>query len=104
MEPPGLVQLEREVDLQIERYNCGLERLTCDLLLINDEQNPKPNELEPPHSLTHDPAPSADGDECQSAARPFIEDEASRDESDKTVNNQLIVAHINRSVSTIRCY
>lgn len=26
MEPPGLVQLEREVDLQIERYHCGLER------------------------------------------------------------------------------
>lgn len=25
MEPPGLVQLEREVDLQIERYHCGLE-------------------------------------------------------------------------------
>lgn len=25
MEPPGLVQLEREVDLQIERYHCGLD-------------------------------------------------------------------------------
>jgi len=89
MEPPGLVQLEREVDLQIERYNCSLDQMTSDLLFINDhDENPKPNE-----PLT-DPFDDA-GDECQSAAKPLIEDEASCDEADN-INNP--VAHMNRSV------
>ena len=92
MEPPGLVQLEREVDLQIERYNCSLDQMTSDLLFINDhdDENPKPNE-----PLTDPFDDGGAGDECQSAAKPLIEDEASRDEADN-INNP--VAHMNRSV------
>lgn len=93
MEPPGLVQLEREVDLQIERYNCSLDQMTSDLLFINDhDENPKSYEpLTDP--FDHD---GGAGDECQSAAKPLIEDEASCDGADN-INNP--VAHMNRSVS-----
>lgn len=37
MEPPGLVQLEREVDLQIQRYHCGLDEMTAQLLCLHPE-------------------------------------------------------------------
>lgn len=102
MEPPGLVQLEREVDLQIQRYQSGLDRMTADLLLLtpngsvpddNDDDNDGrtktdtslllPAPLTPPYS-------DDDAGPASNVTGPSESDLASANDP---------VAHLNRSVA-----
>lgn len=87
MEPPGLVQLEREVDLQIQRYNCGLDRMTADLLFLNEPTTLKPDApLTPPCDDDDD-----DGDDKPTPRGPS--EDTGSDEADTTP-----VVNLNRSV------
>lgn len=99
MEPPGLVQLEREVDLQIERYHCGLERAPAmrPLRLGRDEcandDGPDPS----------DPASILNGDQLLTAYRGGDESNADpAGPSDTDVMGQADrsppVVHLDRSV------
>lgn len=86
MEPPGLVQLEREVDLQIERYHCGLEQMTADLLLLGDENDAR--DIAPPKKpLTHS------GDDEQQTTGPSDDELIGHGGAE----NDLVI-HLNRSV------
>ena len=100
MEPPGLVQLEREVDLQIERYQCGLEQMTANLLRLRDDNdddndhvdNVDHNNHSAPQSTNEPLTPS---DDRKAIAEPSNNDVMGHDEAEQNP-----VAHLNRSVSS----
>lgn len=99
MEPPGLVQLEREVDLQIERYQCGLEQMTANLLRLRDDNddddhvdNVDHNNHSAPQTTNEPLTPS---DDRKAIAEPSNNDVMGHDEAEQNP-----VAHLNRSVSS----
>ena len=102
MEPPGLVQLEREVDLQIERYQCGLDQMTADLLLLRDDDDDDVDDRNDHnnHSVSTNDANTNEtltnsGDVGKAAVRPSNEDSMG---SESVRLNPVV--HLNRSVSS----
>ncbi|XP_046643149.1 uncharacterized protein LOC124328431 isoform X1 [Daphnia pulicaria] len=98
MEPPGLVQLEREVDLQIERYQCGLEQMTANLLRLRDDNddddhvdNVDHNNHSAPQTTNEPLTPS---DDRKAIAEPSNNDVMGHDEAEQNP-----VAHLNRSLT-----
>ena len=103
MEPPGLVQLEREVDLQIERYQCGLDQMTADLLLLRDDDDDgrvdviNSDDLNN-HSAPNEPPPLTLPDDDRKADEPSNNDVMGLEQT--AVEHIPPVAHLNRSVSS----
>lgn len=102
MEPPGLVQLEREVDLQIERYQCGLDKMTADLLLLPDDDSVHFNDHNNLSRFTPEPLTHPDGDNDEGgnkAAGPSNNDVMGHDTQPASTQNNPVVL-LNRSVSS----
>ncbi|XP_046446970.1 GAS2-like protein 1 isoform X6 [Daphnia pulex] len=100
MEPPGLVQLEREVDLQIERYQCGLEQMTANLLRLRDDNddddhvdNVDHNNHSAPQTTNEPLTPS---DDRKAIAEPSNNDVMGHDEAEQNP-----VAHLNRQADEV---
>lgn len=110
MEPPGLVQLEREVDLQIERYHCGLEQMTADLLYLDEHpssfllsssssSSSQPTVLMQPPSF--DPSsPSSSSSSCRPCSEDPKPNSGLSEEAGKAGTTGDPVAHLSRSVSS----
>ena len=100
MEPPGLVQLEREVDLQIQRYQSGLDQMTADLLLLtpngiaNDDTD-GPTMTKTSLLLPAPPTPPYSDDDVG----PPSNVTGSSEDDVASANDP--VAHLNRSVSPL---
>ncbi|XP_059352911.1 uncharacterized protein LOC130691793 isoform X3 [Daphnia carinata] len=97
MEPPGLVQLEREVDLQIERYQCGLDQMTADLLLLrDDDDNDHAHNDHNNHSVPQTTnEPLTPSDESKAVDEPSNNDVMGHEHE----AGQIPVAHLNRSLT-----
>lgn len=100
MEPPGLVQLEREVDLQIERYQCGLEQMTANLLRLRDDNDDDNDHAHNDHNNHSVPQttnePLTPSDESKAVDEPSNNDVMGHEHE----AGQIPVAHLNRSVSS----
>ncbi len=102
MEPPGLVQLEREVDLQIERYQCGLDQMTADLLLLRDDDDDDRADNDDDHnnhSAPNEPPPLTHPDDDRKADGPSNNDVMGLEQT-AVEHITTPVAHLNRSVSS----
>ncbi|XP_059352913.1 GAS2-like protein pickled eggs isoform X4 [Daphnia carinata] len=99
MEPPGLVQLEREVDLQIERYQCGLDQMTADLLLLrDDDDNDHAHNDHNNHSVPQTTnEPLTPSDESKAVDEPSNNDVMGHEHE----AGQIPVAHLNRQADEV---
>ncbi|XP_045025445.1 uncharacterized protein LOC116915918 isoform X2 [Daphnia magna] len=99
MEPPGLVQLEREVDLQIERYQCGLEQMTANLLRLRDDNDDDNDHAHNDHNNHSVPQttnePLTPSDESKAVDEPSNNDVMGHEHE----AGQIPVAHLNRSLT-----
>ncbi|XP_045025448.1 GAS2-like protein pickled eggs isoform X5 [Daphnia magna] len=101
MEPPGLVQLEREVDLQIERYQCGLEQMTANLLRLRDDNDDDNDHAHNDHNNHSVPQttnePLTPSDESKAVDEPSNNDVMGHEHE----AGQIPVAHLNRQADEV---